>query len=166
VNRDMRHRLERAVGPDRKWVIPQLILLALFVVAVPMHSRRHPRAGRGARTRLLGLSLLAAAAWIAARSKTDLSRSFTMSPTPVYDGELIAVGVYGVVRHPMYLSVLLSVLGYLAVWRSRLAMVSLGIATAFLSAKIRYEERELTKRYDTYEQYRDQVRWRFLPGIV
>lgn len=161
---NIRHRIDRVVGPDKQWVIPQLIGLAIIVVAIPLDSRRHRRSRWGAS--LLAPPLIVASAWVAGRAKSDLADSFTMSPTPVEGEELVEHGMYGSIRHPMYLSVLLFFAGYTAAWRSSLGVASLVTSTAFLIAKVRHEERALSARYESYPDYCDRVRWRFLPGIV
>lgn len=157
------HRIEKAVGPDKQWVIPQLILLLAAAIGTPLlreASWRPPgwlRAG--------ALPLLLAAMWIAGRAKADLSESFTMSPTPVSDGAMVEHGVYGVIRHPMYLSVLLALAGYAAAWRSGFGVLSLIAGSVFLRAKIRYEEQRLSARYPAYADYCQRVRWRCVPGL-
>jgi protein-S-isoprenylcysteine O-methyltransferase Ste14 len=162
---DIRLRVTRAIGPDRRWVIPQLIGIGVIILAIPLESLRGRRRSNG-RTRMIALPLLLASAWLASRAKSDLSHCFTMSPTPVADGALIERGVYGTIRHPMYLSVLLFVAGYATAWWSRFGLVCLCGSASFLIAKVRHEERALTARYDSYPEYCDRVRWRLLPGIL
>ncbi|HUG13909.1 MAG TPA: isoprenylcysteine carboxylmethyltransferase family protein [Thermomicrobiales bacterium] len=160
----VRSQLARTIGPDWQWVAPQLVMLGAIVVALPLTARRRERRSR--RLRLLAIPLLLTSAWVAGKAYAELSPSVTMSPTPVADGELKVEGLYGVIRHPMYLSVLLFIAGYATAWDSRLGTHSLVATILFLCAKVRHEERALAERYPDYERYSSRVRWRFLPGVV
>ena len=158
-----RDRIQKAIGPDKRWVIPQLMLITVVAIGTPVTARRGKRLP--ALVRPLALPLLLASAWSVWRAKEDLSDSFTMSPTPVADGEMIEHGVYGAIRHPMYLSVLLGIAGYAAAWRSGFGVLSLLAGAVFISAKIRHEEGQLADQYPTYEAYCQRVRWRCIPGV-
>lgn len=161
---DVRHQLRRIFGSDWSWVVPQLVGLTVIIVVVPTKGRRGLRLP--AIAGWASVPLLFASAWIAHCARSDLSRSFTMSPTPVSDGILVERGVYGSIRHPMYLSVLLFVAGYALAWRSRLGGLCFAACTTFVAAKTRHEERALHRHYPRYAEYCERVRWRFLPGII
>jgi protein-S-isoprenylcysteine O-methyltransferase Ste14 len=74
---------------------------------------------------------------------------------------VIRKGVFGVVRHPMYLSEVLLYLGLLLVSLSLAACAVVLIAVAFLHYISRHEERRLVARFgDAYRQYmRDVPMW-------
>ncbi len=75
---------------------------------------------------------------------------------------LVTTGAYSLVRHPLYLSFLLMLVAtglLVAVWPKLLAAVALYVAGSEI--RIATEERELAG----YEAYKQQVRWRYLPGI-
>lgn len=96
----------------------------------------------------LGLGVFAAA-FLAMRIRT-----FSVMPEPRAGGELVSRGIYRLVRHPMYLAVLLcalaACLAYAAPWKWLLA----GLLTLVLALKIRREERYLLQRYPGYASYR------------
>jgi protein-S-isoprenylcysteine O-methyltransferase Ste14 len=79
-------------------------------------------------------------------------------------GELRRSGVYGFVRHPMYGGALLAMLGW-ALLSSPWALVPLAAAALFLDAKRRREEAWLVRSLAGYEDYRRQVRRRFIPFV-
>ena len=72
--------------------------------------------------------------------------------------QVIRKGVFGVVRHPMYLSEMLLYLGLLFVVPSLAAAGVLVIAIAFLHRISRHEERRLVARFgDEYREYIQDV---------
>jgi protein-S-isoprenylcysteine O-methyltransferase Ste14 len=79
--------------------------------------------------------------------------------------ELRATGLYGWIRHPMYLSDIVMRLGYL------LSHPSLSITLLFVASSACYiiramlEERFWTEQDPAYMAYMGRVRYRFIPGI-
>jgi len=71
---------------------------------------------------------------------------------------VIRKGVFGVIRHPIYLSEILLYLGFLMLSISLAAAVMWIIAIVFLHSISRYEERLLLERFGKeYEQYMREV---------
>ena len=71
---------------------------------------------------------------------------------------VIRKGVFGIVRHPIYLSEILVYLGLLMLSISLAAAAVWGIAIVFLHAISRYEEKLLLARFgEEYEEYRREV---------
>jgi methanethiol S-methyltransferase len=73
-------------------------------------------------------------------------------------------GVYGLVRHPIYLGWALLVFGAprMTVDRAVFATVS----TAYLALAVPFEERSLTESFgDGYRRYISQVRWKIVPWV-
>jgi protein-S-isoprenylcysteine O-methyltransferase Ste14 len=92
--------------------------------------------------------------------------SFGASTIERMEGQrVIASGPYALVRHPMYVGVLVMVAGVpLALgsyWTLLLALVSVPI----LVLRIRDEEDMLRRELDGYEAYARNVRWRLVPGV-
>ena len=78
---------------------------------------------------------------------------------------VISSGPYGLVRHPMYTgSILLYVFSPLALG-SYWAMIPAVLIIPFIVARIRNEEKVLEKELNGYEEYRQKVRYRLIPGI-
>ncbi len=80
------------------------------------------------------------------------------------DDIFTSTGLYGFVRHPIYFGWMLMVWPTPVMTSGRLTFAA--ITTAYLVLAIPWEERALIARHGAfYQQYRDRVRWRLLPGI-
>jgi protein-S-isoprenylcysteine O-methyltransferase Ste14 len=94
-------------------------------------------------------------------SLVALGRSFGFVAA---DRGVVTRGPYALVRHPVYASYLLIQLGYVAQaisWRNALVLL---LATACNIGRTVAEERVLSAS-PQYRHYRQQVRWRLIPGI-
>ena len=73
-------------------------------------------------------------------------------------------GLYGLVRHPVYLGWVLMVFGAATMTGDRLTFAVL--TTAYLVVAIPWEERSLEREFGPpYERYKERVRWRILPYL-
>jgi protein-S-isoprenylcysteine O-methyltransferase Ste14 len=78
---------------------------------------------------------------------------------------VISTGPYGVVRHPMYATALIMLLGIpvaLGSWWGVLVFVAIVPALAW---RLLDEERVLVRDLDGYAAYKRKVRWRLIPHI-
>ena len=78
---------------------------------------------------------------------------------------VVSTGVYGMVRHPMYLGASVMFIGgpllLSSVWSLVLGMV----LVMLLMVRIVGEERLLARHLEGYEAYRGRVRYRLVPGV-
>jgi protein-S-isoprenylcysteine O-methyltransferase Ste14 len=74
-------------------------------------------------------------------------------------------GLYGVVRHPGYLGMLLSLLAFPLVMNSYWAFVPAGVGAALLVTRTLLEDRFLAKGLPDYSAYTSRTRWRLIPGL-
>jgi protein-S-isoprenylcysteine O-methyltransferase Ste14 len=73
-------------------------------------------------------------------------------------------GLYGCVRHPLYLAWVLMVFGAPAMTATRATFAI--ISTAYIAIAIQWEERSLVETFGReYENYRRRVRWRMVPWV-
>jgi protein-S-isoprenylcysteine O-methyltransferase Ste14 len=78
---------------------------------------------------------------------------------------LVTTGIYGVIRHPSYLGLLLNLLGWVLVFRSGVGLLLFALLLLPLLARIRAEERLLVTQFgDEYRAYQKRTS-RLLPGI-
>jgi methanethiol S-methyltransferase len=78
--------------------------------------------------------------------------------------ELQTRGVYALVRHPLYFAWALLVFGAANMTATRFTFAV--VSTLYLAIAIPFEERGLIRTFGPeYASYRNQVRWRMLPGL-
>jgi len=78
---------------------------------------------------------------------------------------LVTTGVYRVIRHPSYLGLLITSLGWALAFRSGVGLVLTALLIPALIARINSEERLLSGEFgDEYESYRARTS-RLIPGL-
>ncbi|MBQ8683659.1 MAG: isoprenylcysteine carboxylmethyltransferase family protein [Clostridia bacterium] len=84
----------------------------------------------------------------------------------VQEGQkVIDTGLYGVVRHPMYLATSLLFLSMPVVLGSWYALAVFALFPLLLAVRIRSEEAMLVRDLPGYAEYRQRVRYRMLPYL-
>ena len=79
---------------------------------------------------------------------------------------LTTTGLYGLVRHPMYVGALIMMAGTPLALGSLLGLTVLIPAVVVLGIRILDEEKMLTDELPGYREYRQQVRYRLVPKCV
>jgi protein-S-isoprenylcysteine O-methyltransferase Ste14 len=79
--------------------------------------------------------------------------------------QVVSTGVYGFVRHPLYLGVLLMLFGGPLLLGSIFALIISLIAVVTLVFRIKGEEKMMIDELDGYEEYKKKVAWRLIPFI-
>lgn len=153
-----------ALGPRGEgWFALQLLLLVAIVAAGwlsgPDWAGMARLAGGAVGALLVGAGLL-----LAFKAIIELDRSISPLPRPTRNGELVQRGLYRHVRHPIYVGLLFSALGFSLLVAS-LAAFLLSVALAvLLDLKARREEAWLVQRYPDYADYARRTR-RFVPRL-
>lgn len=78
---------------------------------------------------------------------------------------VISTGVYGFVRHPLYLGCLLMIFGAPLLLGSVYGLIVGFIGLIVLVGRIFGEERVLTRELDGYDAYRQKVKYRLVPFV-
>jgi protein-S-isoprenylcysteine O-methyltransferase Ste14 len=154
-------------GWDRAWVYAIAVGFLGWIAVMPLDARRFhwsPPFALGVKAG--GGALLLAASFFLFRAFHD---NTFLSPLVRIQSEreqrVVSSGVYGFVRHPMYLGAALMFAGAPLLLGS---MVGLAIATALtllLAGRIVGEERLLIEQLDGYAEYKEKVRFRLLPFV-
>jgi protein-S-isoprenylcysteine O-methyltransferase Ste14 len=140
---------------------------ASWIVLMPLDARRirwtpPPPAGLKA----AGGTLLVASALLLFRSFRD---NTFLSPLVRIQTEreqrVVSTGVYGFVRHPMYLGAVLMFVGTPLLLGSAAGLLLGAAMTLLLAFRIAGEERALADELEGYAEYRQKVRYRLLPFI-
>jgi protein-S-isoprenylcysteine O-methyltransferase Ste14 len=113
---------------------------------------------------VVGSALVAGGVVLGVLGVLGLGQSVSPLPRPSAGGELIESGVYGYVRHPVYVGVMCASVGWALLSASAVALLLAGLLIVVLDLKSRREEAWLRQRYPGYVAYARRVR-RFIPGI-
>ena len=161
-------RFWRRLGPPVAYTVVAIVCLGLAYGIFQIHPRmlavRWPFSWWLV---ALGFVLYGAAIWFEVQCRRHLKiRTLLGAPELGGDpGRVLTGGIYGRLRHPRYLSVLLGVAGwacflnYPAIW-----LLAVACVPAFYLVIV-LEERELVERFGAeYEEYRRTVPNRLLPG--
>jgi protein-S-isoprenylcysteine O-methyltransferase Ste14 len=92
--------------------------------------------------------------------------TFTSATIEVAENQkVISTGPYAIVRHPMYASASLYLLGTPLALGSYWAFIAVGAMIPFLIWRLLDEERFLTKNLSGYDEYQRRVRHRLVPLV-
>jgi protein-S-isoprenylcysteine O-methyltransferase Ste14 len=140
---------------------------AAWVASMPLDARRFawsPPFPVG--VKVTGAALLAASAFLFFRSFRD---NTFLSPLVRVQTErrqrVVQSGVYGFVRHPMYLGAVLMFVGAPLLLGSAVGCALAGAMTLLLAFRILMEERVLLRELDGYANYKKIVRYRLIPFV-
>lgn len=79
--------------------------------------------------------------------------------------KVISTGLYGVIRHPMYLATLLMFLPIPLILGSFWGLIPMFLYPVILVIRILNEEKVLTEGLDGYAEYKTKVRYRLVPFV-
>lgn len=113
---------------------------------------------------VLGLACAGVALVLGGVGFFNIRPYLTPLPYPVNHNRLVRHGVYAVVRHPLYSSLLFAALGWVAFTLSLSHLALLAIGFAFFDFKASKEEAWLTERHPEYADYARAVR-KLIPWI-
>jgi len=154
-------------GWDRYVVYGLLVGFILWFLVMPLEAKRFGlSAGFSLWLKFFGGAALAGSSFLFFRSYTDNPFLSPLVRIQRDRGQqVVSTGVYGFVRHPMYLGAILMFFGaplLLGSWYGLLAALAL---TALLMARILGEEEMLARELEGYREYTQKVRYRIFPGI-
>lgn len=130
-------------GRGDRWVVAQLVLFVLLVVALFL----------GPGLTRLGWIVAAAGLALGVWAGMTMGRFLTPFPRPRRDAELVVRGPYRFLRHPLYVGGVLFAAGLSLVF-SVYALALTAVLAAFWVAKARLEERHLSEQFPAYADYR------------
>lgn len=152
---------------DQRVVYLLAIGFMSWIVLMPLDARRYHWTPRLPLPVTIAGGALMLVAWL------FLMRAFTdntfLSPLVRIQAErqhqLVTTGVYGVVRHPMYLGATCMFIGVPLLLGSSLGLALGLLLTLFLAARSVDEERLLARDLAGYDDYRRKVKKRLIPRV-
>ena len=151
---------------SNRWIIPAVGLIGLLQAYLPAYA---DRIGfwtfGGDALRWAGVVLFIVGGALRLGPVFILGRRFSGLVAIQPGHELVTDGIYGVIRHPSYLGLLVNSLGWSLVFRSGLGVLLTLLMIPPLLARMRAEEALLHSQFGAdYEAYRSRTS-RLIPGI-
>ena len=78
---------------------------------------------------------------------------------------VVSTGLYGLVRHPMYVGALIMMVGMPLALASYWALLTIIPGVLVFAARISDEEKALRQDLDGYDEYTQKVHYRLVPGV-
>jgi protein-S-isoprenylcysteine O-methyltransferase Ste14 len=151
---------------SNRWVLTAFAVLGLLGGYLPAYTdRREFWIIDGETTRWLGVALFAAGGALRIWPVFVLGNRFSGLVAIQPGHTLVTDGVYGVIRHPSYLGLLVSTLGWGLAFRSGIGVLLTALTLLPLLARIRAEERLLRAQFGAqYDAYCARTS-RLIPGL-
>jgi protein-S-isoprenylcysteine O-methyltransferase Ste14 len=141
------------------------VITLLLVFLPPWSDRKGLWIIDGDAIRWLGVALFAAGGALRLWPVFVLGDRFSGLVAIQPGHRLVTSGVYGVIRHPSYLGLLISSLGWGLAFRSGIGVLLAALLVPPLLARINAEERLLKSQFGAeYEAYRARTS-RLIPGL-
>jgi protein-S-isoprenylcysteine O-methyltransferase Ste14 len=160
--------LSRGEREDRsnRWVLVAFTILGLLLAWLPAWTDRHDIGTFGGDAlRWIGVTLSAMGGALRLWPVFVLGRRFSGLVAIQRDHQLVTTGPYHLIRHPSYLGLLVSTLGWALAFRSGPGVLLAVLTLIPVIGRIRAEERLLLDQFgDTYAGYRGRT-WRLVPGL-
>jgi protein-S-isoprenylcysteine O-methyltransferase Ste14 len=160
--------LSPGVREDRsnRWVIAAFALIGLLDAYLPAYTDRKELWTIDADTiRWLGVVLFGVGGGLRIWPVFVLGRRFSGLVAIQPGHALVTSGVYGVIRHPSYLGLLINSLGWALAFRSGIGVLLTLLLIPLLLARISSEEKLLRVQFgDEYNAYCART-WRLIPGM-
>jgi protein-S-isoprenylcysteine O-methyltransferase Ste14 len=160
--------LSPGVREDRanRWVIVAFSLIGLLAGYLPAYTdRKEFWTLDGDSIRWLGVVLFAAGGALRLWPVFVLGRRFSGLVAIQPGHTLVTSGVYGIIRHPSYLGLIVNSLGWALAFRSGVGVLLTTLMIPPLLARIRAEEALLRTQFgNEYDAYRRRTA-RLIPGL-
>jgi protein-S-isoprenylcysteine O-methyltransferase Ste14 len=149
-----------------RWVLAVFLPIGLLAAYLPAWC---DRTGfwivDGDAARWLGVALYATGGALRLWPVFVLGRRFSGLVAIQPGHRLVTDGIYGVIRHPSYLGLLVNALGWALAFRSAVGVLLTALTVVILVGRIRSEEALLRSQFGAeYDAYRTRT-WRLIPGL-
>lgn len=151
---------------SNRWVISALGVIGLLSAYLPAYTdRRDFMVIDGEAVRWLGVALYIAGGALRIWPVYILGNRFSGLVAIQPGHTLVTNGLYGVIRHPSYLGLMVIAVGWALAFRSGVGLILAALYIPPLLARIKSEERLLHEQFGSeYEAYCGRT-FRLLPGL-
>ncbi|WP_315918625.1 isoprenylcysteine carboxylmethyltransferase family protein [Mesorhizobium sp. SP-1A] len=151
---------------DNRWVLVAFLIIGILDGFLPAYCDRTGLwtfGGDG--VRWLGVAFFLAGGVLRLWPVFVLGWRFSGLVAIQKDHQLVTDGIYGLIRNPSYLGLLVSVFGWALAFRSAVGLILAALFIPPLIVRIHSEERLLAQHFGAaYEAYRART-WRLVPYI-
>jgi protein-S-isoprenylcysteine O-methyltransferase Ste14 len=148
----------------QKLVVTALVVAVVVVLVVSALDHRFGWSHVPVPVIVLGDILVAVGLGVA--QLAIIQNSYAAASITVTAGQkVVSTGLYGLVRHPMYVGTLIMMIGTPLVLDSYWGLVATVLIPAVLAARIDDEEKMLRQELDGYAEYTQKVHYRLVPGV-
>ena len=149
-----------------RWVLIAFTLIGILSAYLPAYTERHEIwTFDGDAVRWFGVVLFTAGGALRIWPVFVLGHRFSGLVAIQPGHTLVTSGIYGVIRHPSYLGLLVNSLGWALAFRSTVGVLLTALTIPPLVARIRAEEKLLGMQFGAaYDAYR-RCSWRLIPRI-
>lgn len=162
-------RLERRMRTrerekTQRWVIGVSGILLTLLYVLPGLDRRFHWSQVPLAVVLLGVGMVILGyAFYMQVVQTNQFASRVVEVMP--DQQVISSGPYALVRHPMYLAMLIFFFGTALALGSYWALIPAALMIPVLAVRLLEEEKILLRDLPGYAEYAKKMRWRLIPGV-
>jgi protein-S-isoprenylcysteine O-methyltransferase Ste14 len=151
---------------SNRWVIAAFTILGLALALLPPLSDRFDALTFGGDgVRWIGVAIGAAGGVLRLAPVFVLGRRFSGLVAIQPGHTLVTDGLYGVIRHPSYLGLLATAVGWSLAFRSGVGLIITALIALVLVARMNAEERLLAETFGAeYQAYRART-WRLVPYV-
>jgi len=134
-----------------------LIILSSYIVGRNSFQHIYP-------LRITPIAVLAAGVIGMISSAANLRQVFSPNPVPLNNAQLRTTGIYSSIRHPMYLSVMITMSGVILWFEAYPVFFVFAGLVIFFVIKIKFEEKALIGQFPTYESYQ-KATYKLIPHV-
>ena len=149
-----------------RWVLGAFSVLAILLAYFSAYTDRHDFwTIDGDAVRWTGFALFTVGGVLRLWPVFVLGRRFSGLVAIQKEHRLVTTGIYATIRHPSYLGLLMTVAGWVLVFRSGIGLIIAALFVPIILGRIRAEERLLASQFGAeYEAYRARTS-RLIPGV-
>jgi protein-S-isoprenylcysteine O-methyltransferase Ste14 len=151
-------------GWDKVFTVSTIPVFIAFVVVLGFDAVRYEWSDTSFAVKVAGFAAMPPMmilTFLVMRENTFLSKA-----VKIQEGHrVVTTGPYAVVRHPLYVAVILLMVSMPLALGSLYALIPAGVLIVMMLIRTALEDRTLYRELPGYPEYAQRVRYRLLPGV-